>query len=170
MKKTTAQVKDDRLNIMASNARTASVVSLEMDKVREGGFIINETKDGGSALEFKPAGRKTGDVLAVYNQSSDAAKALEVIFKAIGNGKKGTKNIIVVILYLIKILFLTFLVLFVLGVILFYALGNAVKDVVQDNVNVSTVVVDESTVENIDEPLPLGEPFPVDRYVETLEK
>ncbi len=165
MNKTTAQIKDERLTIMAPNARTASVMSLELSKVQEGEFTLNETKDGGTALEFKPAGRKTSDVIAVYNKSSDASKALKAVFEAIGGSKK--RNVIGFMLYILKILALTIFVIIIIATLLFFALGQTVKDVATEGAMVSG----NNTQDIIDTaPLPVGEPFLVDEYVKTLEE
>lgn len=168
MPKTTAYIRDNRLTIMTPNARTASVMSIEMSKVSDGGFELVEQKDGGIALEFKPAGRKTGDIIAVYNQSKEANKALEAVFKTLSGGASPNKKKTVIgfILYILKIIGLTFLALVILGIIIFLLTGNNTNKALVEQMD---AIEQTATVAGKNE-LPLGEAFPVDQYVETLER
>lgn len=169
MKKTNVTIKDDRMTIMAPNAKTPSVMSIDMDKVRKGQFGVVENKAGESVLEFKPDGRKTGDVVALYTNPADAGQALQSIFKSLGGKAKSNKGIVSLILYLLKIIALTAFVIIVIAVILLFLLQQWAGDLtnnITDNVTDASVSIE---VQSGSQALSVGVPIPVDVYVETLE-
>lgn len=168
--KTTVTQRGDQLTIMAGNALTPSVLSLDIDKARKGQFGLSDNKQGESVLEFKPEGRKTADVIAIYAHQKDARKALASIFKSMGGNADGNKSIVSLILYILKIMGLTLLIIFIIGLLLFFGVQQFLLGDVNDSAAPVAFESAPSSAQQIDrQSLPVGVPFPVDTYVQTLE-
>lgn len=153
MAKTKAHVKDGRLVILAQDALEPGMTSMALDQAQSGGFEITDAGNGVCKLSFRPAGRKTGDLLASYASRARAERALRNIFVALGGGSSRLGKIAKII----GIVLLVLIALFVLLLIL-------VPDAETPSVGEAPVSA-TTTVPAPDEPLPVGEPFPVDDFV-----
>lgn len=163
MAKTKAHVKDGHLVILAQDASPPGVVSLPLEQAKTGGFELS-TEGGTAKLSFKPAGRKTGDVIAVYGHYSRAEKALRNVYDALG-GTGGTRKIF-------KLIGLGLLVLLGLWILLSVAVALFEKKPSSSDAIVGSQpeAIGAPLVSSSGGALPAGEPFPVDDYVQQLQE
>lgn len=161
-KKTKVSVQDGRMTIMTDDARTPGVVSLMIDQVRNGSFETATAENDGHALVFKPQGRKTVDTIAVYNSSDKASKAMKAVFDALrrksqsgGGFWRGLFKVLLILVLLLGVLFLA-------GS---WALNSIVNDIVPtltDETAATQPVTEDTT-------LPVGEPFPAEKFIDATQ-
>ncbi len=148
-KKTKASVKDGRLTVFASDARTPSVNAWGLDQVSSGAFEVAPAENEGSALVFKPGGKKAAETVAVYNTAKQAGEALETVFAALNSRGKsnvfasGLKGILKVAGIIVAIILVFSLLSWFFGAPATVPVGAP-----------------QSSGE-----LPVGEPFPVNDFV-----
>ena len=153
-KKTKASVKDGRLTVFAADARTLAVTAWGLDQVSSGAFELSPAENEGTALVFKPSGKKAAETVAVYNTSKQAEAALTAVYGALNNRhKQGSGFFGSTLKSILKITAIIVGVLLLLGFISTLFMPSDIDD---PNYGETSLNVGE---------LPVGEPFPVDDYV-----
>lgn len=156
MSKTKVSVKDGRLSVFASDARTPSVSAWGLDQISSGVFEIAAAENEGHALVFKPAGKKTAETVAVYNAPKQAQAALRAVFAALETRRKS--GFLSGIGGIVKV----GAVLVVSIIVLMWLLSGMIGSMVVPDVTDDGQIVE---VPDADSELPVGEPFPVEDFV-----
>ena len=148
MSNTKAQVKDGRLAIFAQDAIHPAATTLPLEQAQSGAFEI--VSEGALAkLSFRPAGRKTADVLATYNSTAKAERALKQVYAALGGGSSRFGKILKILGWIAGGIVALFILLLILS--------NGAQQSTAPDGNAAPV--------SADQPLPVGVPFPVDDFV-----